>query len=353
VFAYIVRRLLLMVPTLVGIMVVNFALINMAPGGPIEQLMARLRAPDGGQAGAARTREVGADSRAARGLDPEMVAALRKQLGLDKPPLERFWQMMKNYATFDFGESFFKNRRVSDLVVEKLPVSISIGLWATLLTYVLCIPLGIAKAVRDGTRFDAWSSTALIVANSLPSFVLALLLVILTATGTFVTWFPLRGLVSDGWEALSLGGKILDYLWHLVLPVTALTVTGLASLALLTKNSFIEEIRKQYATTARAKGIGEHRVLYGHVFRNAMLLVVAGLPAALVGALFAGAFLIEIVFSLDGLGRLGFESMVNRDYPVVFATIYFFSLIGLMVRLLGDLTYVLVDPRIDFEARAR
>ena len=350
-FAYVVRRLLLMVPTLVGIMVVNFAVINMAPGGPIEQLMARLRQPEGNQPGAQRQRDVGGDTRSARGLDPEMVKALRAQLGLDKPPVERFLLMMKNYATFDFGDSFFKNRKVSELVIEKLPVSISIGLWSTLLTYLLCIPLGVAKAVRDGTLFDAWSSTALVAMSSIPSFVLALLLVILTATGTFVSWFPLRGLVSDGWEDMSLGGQVVDYLWHIVLPVTAMMASGLATMALLTKNSFLEEIRKQYAVTARAKGLRERRVLYGHIFRNAMLLVVSGLPAALIGALFAGAFLIEIVFSLDGLGRLGFESMINRDYPVVFATVWIFSLIGLVVRLIGDLTYVLVDPRIDFEGR--
>ncbi len=363
-FAYIIRRLLLMIPTLVGIMVINFVIINVAPGGPIEQLIANLRGEGGGiteRIGAGEGSEVrpqrdqqgpaAETSRAGRGLDPELLAKLRAQLHLDKPMGERFLLMMRNYLLFDFGESFFKGRRVVDLVIEKMPVSISLGIWTTLIVYLLSIPLGIMKAVRDGTRFDVWSSSFIIVGYAIPGFLFALLLVILFATGNFVKWFPLRGIVSDNWSQLPLGQQIFDYLWHMALPVIAMVISGFAALTFLTKNNFLEEVRKQYAITARAKGLTERRVLYGHVFRNAMLIVVAGFPGAFIGILFTGALLIEVIFSLDGLGLLGMESLLNRDYPVVFATVYFFSLIGLVIRLVSDLTYVAIDPRIDFEAR--
>ncbi len=361
--AYIVRRLLLIIPTLLGIMVINFVIINMAPGGPIEQLIATLR--QGGDQVAERTgssrgqeagigqqeRQPGAESRAGRGLDPELLEKLRKQLNLDKPPHERFALMVANYAAFDFGQSFFKNRPVVDLVLEKMPVSISLGLWTTLIVYLVCIPLGIRKAVRDGSAFDIWTSGVVIVANAIPGFLFAILLVILFATGAVFQWFPLKGLVSENFSELSTVEQVLDYLWHIALPVLALVIGGFAALTLLTKNSFLEEINKQYVVTARAKGMGERRVLYGHVFRNAMLIVIAGFPGAFIGILFTGSLLIEVIFNLDGLGLLGFEAIVNRDYPVVFATLFFFSLIGLLVKLITDLTYIWVDPRIDFEAR--
>jgi microcin C transport system permease protein len=353
--AYIIRRLLLIVPTLVGIMLVNFVIINMAPGGPIEQLIANLRGAGNQVAertGSAESVEVkGENSRAGRGLDPAQLKQLRAQLNLDKPPVERFFLMLRNYATFDFGKSFAKDRPVVDLVLEKMPVSISLGLWSTLIIYLVCIPLGISKAVRDGSKFDVWTSGVVIAANAIPSFLFAMLLIILFATGTIATLFPLRGLVSSNWSNMSLIDQILDYLWHMVLPVSSMVISGFAALTLLTKNSFLEEINKQYVVTARAKGVTERRVLYGHVFRNAMLIVVAGFPGAFLGILFTGALLIEIIFSLDGLGYLGFEAIVNRDYPLVFATLYVFSLLGLVVKLISDLTYVWVDPRIDFEAR--
>lgn len=357
--AYVIRRLLLIIPTLLGIMVINFVIINLAPGGPIEQLIANLR--QGGDQVAERTGsskgqetgvgEKGGQSRAGRGLDPELLAKLRKQLNLDKPAHERFLLMVANYATFDFGQSFFKNRPVVDLVLEKLPVSISLGLWTTLIIYLVCIPLGIRKAVRDGTAFDVWTSGIIVVANAIPSFLFAILLVIVFATGAVFQWFPLKGLVSENFSQLSTVGQIFDYLWHITLPVLALVIGGFAALTLLTKNSFLEEINKQYVVTARAKGLGERRVLYGHVFRNAMLIVIAGFPGAFIGILFTGSLLIEVIFNLDGLGLLGFEAIVNRDYPIVFATLFFFSLIGLLVKLITDLTYIWVDPRIDFEAR--
>ncbi len=364
-FSYIIRRLLLMIPTLVGIMIVNFAIINVAPGGPIEQLIANLRGESGGitdRMGSGESREVGGprepsgaergeQSRAGRGIDPELLAKLRAQLHLDKPMGERFLLMMKNYITFDFGESFFKGRRVIDLVIEKLPVSISIGLWTTLITYLLCIPLGIAKATRDGSRFDVWSSGVIVVGYAIPSFLFALLLIILFATGNFVKWFPLRGLWSDNIAQMPFFDKVVDYAWHMTLPIVAMVIGGFATLTFFTKNNFLEEIRKQYVVTARAKGLSESRVLYGHVFRNAMLVVIAGFPGAFIGILFSGSVLIEVIFSLDGLGLLGVESLLGRDYPVVFATLYFFSLLGLVIRLISDLVYVAVDPRIDFEGR--
>jgi len=361
--AYIVRRLLLMIPTLLGIMVINFAIVQAAPGGPVDQLIAQLKGQAvaatvriGGSAGGeAAGSDVGGGgettTRAGRGLDPELVAHIEKLYGFDKPAHERFLRMMGNYLTFDFGTSYFRDRSVVDLVIEKLPVSVSLGLWTTLLVYLISIPLGIRKAVRDGSRFDVWTSAVVIVGYSIPGFLFAVLLVVLFAGGSFLDWFPLRGLVSENWESLGWPARILDYLWHITLPVLALVISGFAGLTMLTKNAFLEEINKQYVLTARAKGAGERRVLYGHVFRNAMLLVVASFPAAFVGVLFTGALIIEVIFSLDGLGLLGFEAVINRDYPVMFGTLYFFTLLGLLLQLVGDLMYTVIDPRIDFESR--
>jgi microcin C transport system permease protein len=363
---YIIRRILLVVPTLLVIMAVNFAIVQFAPGGPVEQVLAQIQgtavsatARFGGQAGsevsggsnAGQGGSTGGKYRGAQGLDPAFVKSIEKQFGFDKPPLERFWLMLKNYATFDFGKSFFRDETVFDLVVSKMPVSISLGLWTTLLVYLVSIPLGIAKAVRDGTRFDLWTSSIVIVGNAVPSFLFAILLIVLFAGGQYFDWFPLRGLVSDTWEQMSWPDRILDYFWHLVLPLTAMLIGSFATLTLLTKNSFLEEINKQFVVTARAKGLTEHRVLYGHVFRNAMLIVIAGFPSAFIGILFTSTLLIEIIFSLDGLGLLGFEAVINRDYPVMFATLYFFTLLGLLMGIVSDVMYMLIDPRIDFEAR--
>lgn len=363
---YLFRRLLLVIPTLFGIMVINFVIIQAAPGGPVEQMLAKIRGVNTDAtarltgAGMEMSHSVeqfsessGYESkyRGAQGLDPEFVAKLEKMFGFDKPPLERFVMMMKNYLTFNFGDSYFKDRSVMGLIIEKLPVSISIGLWTTLLVYLISIPLGIRKAVRDGSSFDIWSSSIIIIGYAIPGFLFAILLIVLFAGGSFWSIFPLRGLVSDNWHELSLGWKILDYFWHMTLPITALVISGFASLTFLTKNSFLEEINKQYVLTARAKGLTERRVLFGHVFRNAMLIVIAGMPAALLSIFFAGSLLIEVIFSLDGLGLLGFESAINRDYPVVFGTLYIFTLIGLFLHILGDMTYTFVDPRIDFEKR--
>lgn len=364
-FAYILRRILLMIPTLFGIMVLNFVVIQFAPGGPIEQIIAEIQgtavsatARIGGSGGGdtasgAASSSFGTESayRGAQGLDPEFIKQLEIQFGFDKPAHERFFLMMKNYLMFDFGSSYFRDETVVNLVIEKLPVSISIGLWTTLLIYLISIPLGIAKAVRDGSKFDIWTSSLVIVGNAIPSFLFAVALIVLFAGGSYFNWFPLRGLTSDNWEELSLIGKILDYFWHLALPITALVIGGFAALTQLTKNSFLDQISQQYVLTARAKGLSERRVLYGHVFRNAMLIVIAGFPSAFIGILFTGSLLIEVIFSLDGLGLLGFEAAINRDYPVIFATVYVFALLGLIMNLIGDLTYTLVDPRIDFEAR--
>jgi microcin C transport system permease protein len=289
--------------------------------------------------------------RGARGIDPALIRQLVKEYGFDKPPFERFVLMMRNYLTFDFGTSFFRDQRVVDLIKAKLPVSISIGLWTTLLTYLVSIPLGIRKAVKDGSRFDVWSSTAIVVGYAVPSFLFAILLIVLFAGGSWLTIFPLRGLVSDDWASLSWPMRILDYFWHMTLPIAALVISGFATLTMLTKNCFLDEINKQYVLTARAKGLTQRRVLYGHVFRNAMLLVVAGFPAALVGILLTGSLLIEVIFSLDGLGLLGFEAAINRDYPIVFGTLYVYTLIGLVLKLVSDLTYMVIDPRIDFATR--
>lgn len=360
---YILRRLLLMIPTLFGILLINFAIIQAAPGGPVEQMVAKLTNPSAG--GASERMSGGGDLgasasamqqgnnayRGAQGIDPELLAEIEKQYGFDKPPVERFWLMLKSYARFDFGTSFFRDQPVIGLILEKLPVSISLGLWTTLLIYLVSIPLGIKKAVSDGSPFDVWSSAVVVVGQAVPSFLFAILLLILFAGGGYFQWFPLRGLTSDDWESLSWIGKVGDYLWHITLPVLAMVIGGFASLTLLTKNSFIEEISKQYVMTARAKGLPERRVLYRHVFRNAMLIVIAGLPAAIIGVLFTGALIIEVIFSLDGLGLLGFEAALQRDYPVMFGTLFIFTLIGLVLKLLGDITYMLVDPRIDFERR--
>ncbi|MGE0719885.1 MAG: microcin C ABC transporter permease YejB [Alphaproteobacteria bacterium] len=368
--AYIIRRLLLVIPTLLGIMVVNFVIIQAAPGGPVEQMIARIKGTavdatarvggtGGSETGAGQQGERAAPGasgeaskyRGARGLDPALIRELERMYGFDKPPVERFLMMLKSYVVFDFGNSFFRDRRVVDLVLDKMPVSISLGLWTTLLVYLISIPLGISKAVRDGSRFDVWTSAVIIVGYAIPSFLFAVLLVVLFAGGSFLDWFPLRGLVSDNWSQLSWPARILDYFWHVTLPVVAMVIGGFAGLTMLTKNSFLEEINKQYVLTARAKGLTERRVLYGHIFRNAMLIVVAGFPSAFVGILFTGSLLIEVIFSLDGLGLLGFEAAINRDYPVMFGTLYFFTLIGLLLGIVGDLMYVVIDPRIDFEAR--
>ena len=351
--AYILRRILLMIPTLLGIMLINFALIQFVPGGPIEQILAQLQGDADALERIAGGSETLSESKyqGARGLPPEFIANLEKQFGFDKPAWQRFLLMLGNYARFDFGDSYFRSISVFDLVLEKMPVSITLGLWSTLLAYIISIPLGIRKAIKDGQAFDTWTSAVIIVAYSIPSFLFAILLLVLLAGGSYWQIFPLRGLTSDNFEELSWFNQIKDYFWHITLPVVASTISSFATLTLLTKNSFLEEIKKQYVMTARAKGLSEGKVLYGHVFRNAMLIIIAGFPGIFVSVFFAGSLIIETVFSLDGLGRLGFESAVNRDYPVLFGTLWVFSLIGLLIGLLSDLTYTLVDPRIDFESR--
>lgn len=365
--AYIIRRLLLMIPTLLGIMIINFIVIQAAPGGPVEQTIAKLKGTAidstaritggggsevmGGVQPQASPTDTSSKYRGARGLDPKFIAEIERMYGFDKPMPERFLMMMKSYLTFDFGKSFFKGRPVVELIIDKMPVSISLGLWTTLIIYGISIPLGIAKAARDGSPFDVWTSTVIIVGSAIPGFLFAILLIVLFAGGTYFDVFPLRGIVSDNWEELSWPARIADYFWHMALPILSLVIGSFAGLSLLTKNSFLDQINLQYVTTARAKGLSERRVLYGHVFRNAMLIVIAGFPSAFVGILFTGALLTEIIFSLDGLGLLGWEATINRDYPVMFATLYMFTLLGLVMQLIGDITYMLVDPRIDFEAR--
>jgi microcin C transport system permease protein len=367
--AYLLRRLMFMVPTMLGIMLVAFVVVQFAPGGPVEQVLAKLSGSDtgatsrisgspGGDFGARGMVQGGSavdaassKYRGAQGLDPEFIKKLEKQFGFDKPAYERFGLMIWNYARFDFGKSYFRDVSVLQLIKEKLPVSMSLGIWMTLLTYLISIPLGIRKAIEDGSRFDVWTSGVIIVGYAIPGFLFAILLIVLFAGGSFFDWFPLRGLISENWAQLPWWQKILDYFWHLTLPIISMALSAFATMTLLTKNSFLDEIRKQYVLTARAKGCTRNQVLYGHVFRNAMLIVVAGFPGAFVHAFFTGALLIETIFSLDGLGLLGFESVLNRDYPVVFATLYIFSLIGVVVNLLSDLTYTWIDPRIDFETR--
>jgi microcin C transport system permease protein len=351
-WGYSLRRLLLIVPTLLAILLVNFVIVQAAPGGPVEQAIARLQGIGVGAAvGGGHVETIGGESRATRGLDPKLVADIERQYGFDKPAGERLWLMLKSYAQLDFGESFFRGASVTELIWQKLPVTLSLGLWATLITYLVSIPLGIRKAVHNGSAFDVWSSVAIIIGYAMPGFLFALLLIIVFAGGTALDWFPVRGLVSDNFAELSPWGKVADYFWHLVLPVTALVIGGFATLTILTKNSFLNEISRLYVVTARAKGLSQRQVLYGHVFRNAMLLVVAGLPQALVTVFFGGSLLIEVIFSLDGLGRLSYEAAVSRDYPVVFGSLFIFTLFGLLIKLLGDLCYTLVDPRIDFTAR--
>ena len=365
--AYIIRRLLLIIPTLFGIMVLNFAIVQFAPGGPVEQTLARIKgtakeatnAITGNQSELIRSPNndltnsaINSKYRGARGLDPELVKRIEKMYGFDKPATERFWIMIKDYATFDFGDSFFKGRPVVDLILEKMPVSISLGLWTTLIVYLVSIPLGIAKALRDGSQFDLWTSTAVVVGTAIPGYLFAIVLIVLFAGGSYVNWFPLQGLTSPDADTFPWWKQVLDYFWHMVLPTLALLVGAFAGLTLLTKNSFLDQINQQYVITARAKGLTEYRVLYGHVFRNAMLIVISGFPGAFIGILFTGALLAEIIFSLDGLGLLGYEATLNRDYPIMFGTLYIYTLIGLVTQLISDITYMLVDPRIDFEARA-
>ncbi len=361
--AYIIRRLLLVVPTLIGIMTVNFVIIQIAPGGPVEQMIAKLQ----GEAVSATERlsgggedvkgqknaisETTSKYRGAQGLAPELVAEIELMYGFDKPIHVRFFKMMRDYATFNFGDSFFRDQKVVDLVLEKMPVSISLGIWSTLVIYLVSIPLGIRKALKHGSRFDVWSSTIVILGNAIPTFLFAILLIVLFSGGSYFSWFPLRGLLSDNISTLPWWQQVLDYFWHLVLPITAILIGSFASLTMLTKNSFLDEINKQYVITARAKGITERRVLYRHVFRNAMLIIIAGFPAAFIGMFFTGSLLIEIIFSLDGLGLLGFESTIQRDYPVMFGTLFIFTLLGLIVGIISDLMYTVIDPRIDFETR--
>jgi microcin C transport system permease protein len=366
--AYIARRILLMIPTLLGIMLISFVIVQFAPGGPVERIIAQLQGQDSGAtsrisggggdfSGGAQAQAGGAPDqsssryRGAQGLDPQFIKQLEKQFGFDKPAPERFAKMLWDYARFDFGKSYFRDVSVLQLIKEKLAVSVTLGLWMTLLSYAISIPLGIRKAVRDGSAFDVWTSAVVIVGYAIPGFLFAILLIVLFAGGSFWQVFPLRGLTSENWDQLSLLGKAVDYLWHIALPITAMALGAFATSTLLTKNSFLDEIRKQYVLTARMKGLSERQVLYGHVFRNAMLIVIAGFPGAFISAFFAGALLIETIFSLDGLGLLSFESIVNRDYPVVFANLYIFSLVGLLVNLISDLTYTWIDPRIDFETR--
>jgi len=362
--AYIIRRLLLMIPTIFGIMAVSFLITQFAPGGPVEQALANMsgqnvdlseRVTGGGDETLAQpppsANVEGGAYRGRQGLSPELVARIERQFGFDKPPLERFFSMLWNYLRFDFGESYYRDVSVIDLILEKMPVSISLGLWMTLIAYGVSIPLGIAKARRDGSRFDVWTSTIVIIGYAVPGFLVAIALIVLFAGGSFWSIFPLRGLTSPGFANFPLWRQVLDYFWHLVLPIISMGLGAFATATLLTKNSFLDEISKQYVVTARAKGLTERRVLYGHVFRNAMMLIIASFPGAFIGAFFGGSLLIETIFSLDGLGLLGFESIATRDYPVVFATLYIFSLLGLVIGLISDLAYMWVDPRLDFESR--
>ena len=360
---YIIKRLALILPTLLGVIMINFVIVQFAPGGPVEQIIAQVTAGNlsttsgisgGGDSGVqSNAADTGASSQdlGSYGLDPALIADLEKQFGFDKPAHERFFNMVVNYAQFDFGTSFFQDRPVLELVAERIPVSISLGLWSVLLIYGISIPLGIAKAVRDGSRFDIWTSSVIFVGYAVPGFLFAIILIVLFAGGNYFDIFPLRGLTSDNWEAMSWPNRILDYFWHLALPLAALTIGGFATLTMLTKNSFLEEINKQFVLTARAKGLAENRVLYGHVFRNSMLIVIAGFPSAFIGIFYTGSLLIEVIFSLDGMGLLSYEALIKRDYPILFGTMFIFTLIGLVMHLIGDITYTLVDPRIDFETR--
>ena len=353
---YIIKRLLLIPLTLLGILTINFVIIQMAPGGPVEYMLAKYRGMNvsaTGNLGAAAQTEVAKASsqyQGAQGVPEDLVKALEKQFGFDKPLHERFIKMVVDYAQFDFGKSYYKDKSVWELIRERMPVSVSLGLWSTLIIYLVAIPLGIKKAVRDGTRFDVWTSFAVVLGSAIPVFLFAVFLIVFLAGGTYLQWFPLRGLTSADWEELSWPAKIADYFWHITLPVLTMVIGGFASLTMLTKNSFIDEINKPYVLTAKAKGLTENQVLYGHVFRNAMLIVIAGFPNMLVKMLFTGALLIEVIFSLNGLGLLGYEAIMTRDYPVIFGTLYIFALLGLILKLISDITYSIVDPRINFEA---
>ena len=364
--AYIFRRLLLVIPTLIGIMLINFAVIQVVPGGPVEQMIAQMtgtaveataRFSGGGGGENLNNFDLVSSSnfeskyRGAQGLDPDIIKEIEEMYGMNKPAHIRFFDMMKNYLTFDFGESFFRDQKVINLVLDKMPVSISIGLWTTLLVYLISIPLGIRKAIRDGSQFDITSSTVITIGYAIPNFLFAVILIVFFAGGRYYDIFPLRGLVSDNFDELSLFFKIKDYFWHLCLPIVAMVVSGFAGLTFLTKNSFLDQINQQYVMTARAKGLSERKVLYGHVFRNAMLIVIAGFPSSFIGILFSSSLFIEVIFSLDGLGLLGYEAALTRDYPVIFATLFFFSLLGLIMGILGDIMYSIIDPRIDFETR--
>jgi len=360
-WSYIIRRILLMVPTLFGIMLLNFIIVQAAPGGPVEQVLAQLDGIDSQSStriGSAEQSDLqnsgntsNSDYRGAQGIDPELIQEIERQFGFDKPAHERFFQMIGNYLTFDFGDSFFRDQSVLDLILEKMPVSVSLGLWTTLIVYTISIPLGIRKAVQHGSSFDVWSSSLIIVGYAIPNFLFAIMLIVVFAGGSYFDWFPLRGLTSENFDQMSPIEQVGDYFWHIALPVLASVISSFATLTMLTKNSFLDEINKQYVMTARAKGASENRVLYGHVFRNAMLLIIAGMPAALIGIFFSSSLLIEVIFSLDGLGLLGFEAVMQRDYPVIFGTLYIFTLIGLILKLISDITYILVDPRISFEAQ--
>jgi microcin C transport system permease protein len=362
--SYLLKRLLLIIPTLLGIMLISFAIIQFAPGGPVERIIAKLSGTEvsatarigGGQSDTFSQQsrvdhEVRSKYRGAQGLDPEFIKRLEKQFGFDRPAPERFLLMVKNFLLFDFGKSYFRDVSVLQLIKEKLPVSISLGLWMTLITYLVSIPLGIHKAVRDGERFDTWTSGLLVTGYAIPGFLVAIFLLVMLAGGSFLQVFPSRGLTSDNFSQLSPIGKVVDYLWHMTLPIIAMSLGAFTTMTFLTRNTFLDEIRKQYVLTAQAKGLSSRQVLYGHVFRNAMLLIIAGFPGAFIHAFFSGSLLIETIFSLDGLGLLSFESVINRDYPVVFATLYIFALLGLLVNLVTDFVYTLVDPRIDFETR--
>ena len=363
--AYLIKRLLLIIPTLFGIMLINFAIVQVVPGGPVEQMIAQMTGTavestarfSGGSEG--ETIEFNTNNttlndskyRGAQGLDPDIIEEIEKMYGMDKPAYERFYKMIKDYLTFDFGESFFRDQKVTSLVLDKMPVSISLGLWTTLLVYLISIPLGIRKAIKDGSKFDIVSSSIVTIGYAIPNFLFAVILIVFFAGGRFYDIFPLRGLFSENFEELNLIQKIIDYFWHLALPLTAMLVSGFAGLTFLTKNSFLDQVNQQYVITARSKGLTERKVLYGHVFRNAMLIVIAGFPSAFIGILFSSSLFIEVIFSLDGLGLLGYEAAMTRDYPVIFATLYFFSLLGLIMGIIGDFTYSIIDPRIDFESR--
>ncbi len=359
--AYIIRRLLLVIPTILAIVTINFFIIQVAPGGPVDQFIANMQGLDSGhmqrltgpgQSEVGQTKaKAESNYRGAKGLDPEVIAEIEKRFGFDKPIYVRYFKLLKDFLLFDFGESLFKGRSVVELIVERIPVSVSLGLWSTLIIYFVSIPLGIKKAIKHSSRFDVWTSTVIVIGTAIPGFLFAILLIILFAGGTYLDWFPLRGLVSPDFDELSLLAKIGDYFWHMTLPVIALVIGGFATLTLLTKNSFLDEIGKQYVVTARAKGLKENKILYGHVFRNAMIIVIAGFPAAFISIFFTGAMLIEVIFSLDGLGLLGYQAVLQRDYPVMFANVYIFALLGLLLTIISDITYTIVDPRIDFEKR--